>query len=438
MTFPATVRATRPEPLDAAGLRRAAARVLLANWTGSSTVPSRTLYPHQWSWDSAFIALGLRHLSPRRAQVELETLLGAQWDDGRLPHIVFDAATPADAYFPGPDFWRAGPSPKVRTSGIVQPPVHALAAWRVHRADPAEAARRGFLARAYPRLAAWHRYLGTCRDLGGHGLAAIVHPWESGMDNSPCWDGPLARVEPVPPSRFRRRDLDHAASADRPTDRDYGRYVRLARDYRDHGYDDAAAPHAFAVEDPAFNALLVLSELALARIAEAVGADPAPHRRRAEQVTAALLDRLWDAPSGLFLCRDLVGGGPIREHGVGGLVPLAVPGLPVAADLVRTAVGERFGLGRVHMVPSYDLTGHAFEPARYWRGPSWFNMSRLVHMGLLEHGETARADALRASMLNAAGRSDFAEYIDPLTGEGHGSTGFAWTAATVLDLLAGG
>ena len=52
-----------------------AADVLEANWTGGSTVPSRGLYPHQWSWDSAFIAIGLRHLSPLRAQTELETCL---------------------------------------------------------------------------------------------------------------------------------------------------------------------------------------------------------------------------------------------------------------------------------------------------------------------------------------------------------------------------
>ena len=52
-----------------------AARVLEGNWTGTSTVPSHGLYPHQWSWDSAFIAIGLRHLSPLRAQTELETLL---------------------------------------------------------------------------------------------------------------------------------------------------------------------------------------------------------------------------------------------------------------------------------------------------------------------------------------------------------------------------
>src|SRR5690348_17787964 len=123
---------------------RDARDVLFANWTGGYTVPSRGLYPHQWSWDSAFIAIGLRHLSARRAQRELESLFGAQWADGRVPHIVFDPATPLDAYFPGPDFWRHTTAAGA-TTGLVQPPVHAVAAWETYRASPDEARRRGFL-----------------------------------------------------------------------------------------------------------------------------------------------------------------------------------------------------------------------------------------------------------------------------------------------------
>ncbi|HEV7907641.1 MAG TPA: hypothetical protein VGP03_05845 [Pseudonocardiaceae bacterium] len=433
----------RTQPADPARLRRAAARVLLDNWTGGSTVPSRTLYPHQWSWDSAFITLGLRHVSPRRAQRELESMLGAQWADGRLPHIVFDPATPSGAYFPGPEFWQsatsgAGAPTGVQTSGIIQPPVHALAAWETHLADSQESTRRGFLARVHPRLVAWHEYLARRRDLSGHGLAAIVHPWESGMDNSPCWDAPLTRVEPWPTGRFRRRDLDHSALGDRPTDLDYGRYVRLAADYRDHGYDDAGNPHAFAVEDPSFNALLILSEHALARIAEALGLDPEPHRTRAAELTSALVDTLFDPATGLFFCRDVLSGALIRECSAAGLIPLAVPGLPVADRLLGTASGERFRLGQVHLVPSYDLTGHAFEPGRYWRGPGWFNVAWLIHRGLVEHGATEQAAALRSSMLASAERTGFAEYVDPYSGEGRGSRNFSWTAATVLDLLVRG
>ncbi|MEV5904010.1 hypothetical protein AB0L81_29490, partial [Streptomyces sp. NPDC052127] len=71
---PPQLGAPAPGTPHLAALRRRAASVLAGNWTGTSTVPSPGLYPHQWSWDSAFIAIGLRHVSPRRAQTELETL----------------------------------------------------------------------------------------------------------------------------------------------------------------------------------------------------------------------------------------------------------------------------------------------------------------------------------------------------------------------------
>ncbi|MFH8799671.1 MGH1-like glycoside hydrolase domain-containing protein [Streptomyces sp. NPDC017936] len=420
-----------------------AVNVLEGNWTGASTVPSRSLYPHQWSWDSAFVAIGLRHVSPHRAQRELETLLDAQWGDGRIPHIVFNPSVPLDAYFPSPDFWRsstagraAGAPRTVQTSGIVQPPVHALAAWLVHCADPELSRARGFLARVYPRLAAWHRYLLHRRDAGGGGLVSVVHPWEQGMDNAPSWDAPLSRITPAPARSFRRADLDHGAAEDRPTDLDYGRYVRLATDYRDGGYADGAGD--FAVEDPAFNALLIASEHALARIARQLGAPGTARHARAERLTSALVDRLWDPAAGLFFCRDVRGGGPIRERGVSGLVPLLLPGLPreVAAALVRTLCGPHFGMGATtRLVPSYDLLGEAFDPHRYWRGPAWFNTSWLLERGLRAHGERARADALRAAVLEVADTSGFAEYVDPYTGEACGATGFSWTAALALDLL---
>ena len=98
-------------PIDKAGLLEAARAVLAMNWTGSSTVPSRHQYPHQWGWDTAYIAIGWASVDTDRGAQELESLLRGQWGDGRVPHIVFHPNVPDDAYFPGPRFWRSGEAP---------------------------------------------------------------------------------------------------------------------------------------------------------------------------------------------------------------------------------------------------------------------------------------------------------------------------------------
>ena len=92
-------------------MRSVAESILRENDRGLYTIPSARLYPHQWAWDSAFAAVGWAHLDLERACVELETLLGGQWEDGRVPHILFHQDTPD--YFPGPGAWGAGGSSSI-------------------------------------------------------------------------------------------------------------------------------------------------------------------------------------------------------------------------------------------------------------------------------------------------------------------------------------
>jgi hypothetical protein len=436
----------QPSKLQRTELRRAAVRTLACNWRGCSTIPSPSLYPHQWSWDSAFIAIGLSRWSQRRAETELLSLFGAQWDDGRLPHIVFDPSVSEDAYFPGPAFWRSDlvpTSPPVATSGIIQPPIHARAVLELvrHAREPERA--RQFLRRLYPRLRHLHDYLASRRVVPDLGLAAIVHPWESGLDNSPAWDAPLANV-PVDLDllrRHQRRDLQHADSTERPTDEDYARYVRLAAAYRDRGYDDEdLASHAeFLVVDPLVNALWAWSEQALAEIAALVGADPEPHLARAAALTTAITDVLFDHELGTFTAYDVKAGARVRRRTVAGLVPLVLPDLraDVVDALVDQLTSPHVGLpdDGVLGVPSYDLLADDFDPCRYWRGPTWMNTSWLVWRGLLQHGRGDLAALLADDMVEAVSRAGFREYVDPLTGRGHGSRDFSWTAALLLDVL---
>ena len=417
------------------GVAEAAGRVLLENWRGSYTVPAGGLYPHQWSWDSAFIAIGLRHLSVERAQLELDSLFSAQWADGRLPQIVFDTRKD-DGYSPGAAFWRSERitgSPAASTSGLVQPPNHAMAAWLVHVSDPAQSRRRGFLERAYPRLVAWHSYLLERRG-GASGLAHIVHPWESGMDNSPYWDAALADTPDRLAGDIPRPDLQHAAADQRPTNAEYSTYLGLAARYRDHDCDDRDADFPFRFEDPAFNALWARSELALADIADELGADPEPHRARAAAITVAL-ERLWHQGMGMYTARDLVRGQLQPFRTVSGLIPLLLPTVRHADELLGTLVGEHFALGRVGLVPSHDLTAETFDPSRYWRGPSWFNTAWLLAEALHDRGEHDAAATLAHDIVALAAHHDFPEYIDPHSREPRGTRRFSWTAALALDLL---
>ncbi|MDQ3972841.1 MAG: hypothetical protein M3276_00560, partial [Actinomycetota bacterium] len=120
-------RAARAAYAGRQTLGAAAAAVLRGNDLGGRTRASATLYPHQWSWDSAFIAIGLAHLDTDRAAAELSSLFEAQWSDGRVPHIVFDPSAPAGSYVPSLDHWvcaaptagHDGSAPV--TSGLIQP-----------------------------------------------------------------------------------------------------------------------------------------------------------------------------------------------------------------------------------------------------------------------------------------------------------------------------
>jgi hypothetical protein len=442
---------TAPKTEMSAELWNSAVRVLETNWSGDHMVPSRTLYPHQWSWDAAFIAIGLAYVNPTRAWRDLRSLFEAQWPDGRVPHIVFDPATAEGDYFPGPGFWDVpayANRPARGSTGIVQPPLHAIAAWDVYRHAAAHGATCAQEARTelewlYPRLAAQQEYLTGRRNLGGGGLASIVHPWESGLDNSPAWDEAMANVPADLGllARHKRRDLDVSDAAHRPTDVDYARYVGLVISYRADGYDDhhLLDRHAFAVECPSFNSILAGAELSLAQIAGVLGlaAEATAHRERAQRITAAIVKRLWNPKTGAFHALDVRTGKLSPAHCVSGLMPLMLPDLPAGAveAIMAEARSARFGLQDLP-APSYDRTAPDFDTMRYWRGPLWINVNWLLRRGLLVHGFRDEAEDLRTAMVRLVHRNGHFEYFHPITGEGLGAPSFSWTAALSLDLLA--
>jgi len=442
-------RRLSPEKL-AAG----AAYVLRGNDLGTMTTAAPRLYPHMWSWDSAFVAIGLAAVNLDRAALELDTLLAAQWSTGMLPHIVF-AAEPTD-YFPGPDRWgcleSGAPAPaSPRTSGICQPPVHAIAVQRIvaagrrgGRTDRAVA--EGLLARAWAPLLAWHRWLAQVRDPGGDGLITLYHGWESGMDNSPRWDGPYSRVAVgagLPP--YRRRDTAVVGDASqRPSDQEYDRYLWLVEQMRRVGYADdrLGAACDFAVKDAFVSAIMALSCDVLADLGEDAhrpAAEVADLRSWAARCRAGVATTV-DPATGLARDFDLRAGSWLATQTVAGFAPLLCGGLDHPAERRLLALldsAEWAGHPRLcaAVPPSTSPASESFRPREYWRGPQWPVLAWLLCWAFGRRGWAERAALLRQEGLRLVGDGGFAEYYQPFTGEPLGSMRQSWTAAAVLDWL---
>jgi hypothetical protein len=418
-------------PADAAA---EAIAILRENDRGSYTVPTKGLYPFQWNWDSCLTALGQRHFDEDRAWTEIETLFAHQWPDGMVPHIVFHVED--DGYFPGPNVWGTGrPTP---TSGLTQPAVAGFAVRRLweRAADRASADAR---ARALiPKVAAWHRWFFASRDPSGEGLVAIIHPWESGRDNSIDWDAALKRVPTEGIAPYVRRDTQHADPAHRPTMAQYDRYLWLVEHFRGLGWDNARLHDAspFRVVDPGFNAILLRACADLADLAEALG-EPgvaAENRGFAERGVDAM-EGLWSDDHGQYLCRDRTTGALIDSASIGGLLA-AFAAIPVARAVAIAATIETLGRRGRYVVPSHDPADPRFDALRYWRGPVWLVVNYMIADGLARVGSTAAAERITASSLELIRESGFAEYYDPLTGAPLGGGRFTWTAAMVLEFLA--
>ena len=408
--------------------------ILRANDRGGYTVPNGRVYPFQWNWDSAFVALGFGTWDMDRAWTEIETLFRAQWADGFVPHIVFWRDDPG--YFPGPSVWATGTDPV--TSGITQPPVAASVVrglWSGVEAAGQADAFRPRLEALFPKLLAWHRGFRDRRDPDGRGVVVAMHPWETGRDNSPEWDAPGEAIDVSNVGEYTRRDTSHLDAKMRPTKLEYDRYLALVQFGRAQGWDHAkiAAANPFRVADVGMSMILLRANHDLLALAEALGRDADAEELRAIVATAeAGIGWLWDEERRTWCSRDLLTG----RHS--GYVTSAsflsfYAGLRHAErDAAMLAHFARVAERVRYMVPSLDPDDPGFQMIRYWRGPVWAVVNLMIGVGLGEAGHKAQAERVRADTLALIDGTGFFEAFSPLDGSGSGGDDFSWTAAIRL------
>ncbi|RME63260.1 MAG: hypothetical protein D6782_10630 [Alphaproteobacteria bacterium] len=413
------------------GQSQRAMAILRGNDRGGYTVPNARVYPFQWNWDSAFVALGFAAFDADRAWREVETLFKAQWEDGFLPHIVFWKDDPG--YFPGPDVWGIKREP--RTSGITQPPVAASVVRRLWEDGGKRPDERPRLEALFDKLLAWHRWFHHCRNPLGNGLVVTVHPWETGRDNSPEWDAPAAAVDTSNVGPYQRRDTSHLDQSMRPTKADYDRYVALVQYGRAQGWDQEriAREGPFRVADVGLSMILLRANRDLLALANMLGRKEAAAEIAGYIAAAeAGVGYLWDADVGAFCSRDTITGASSGLVTSASFLGYYAGVVDRAQDKSLRAHLERIA-GRVrYLVPSLDPDDPKFDSMRYWRGPVWAVVNYLVARGLADAGLGEWADRVRTDTRALIEHTGFYEAFCPLTGRGTGGDDFSWTAAMWL------
>jgi neutral trehalase len=424
--------------------------VLDMNDRGNYTQPAHGLYPHQWLWDSCFVAIGLRHLDVERAKLELLSLLRGQWHNGMLPNIIF---RDDPQYRTDRNIWRSWLSPfapnDVMTTGITQPPVLAEAVVQVGK-KLAWPERRSWYRVVYPALLAYHQWLYEERDPHGEGLILLVHPWETGLDNSPPWMAEMHdHLLPLWIRVVEKTRLDRVINLFRrdtrsiPIDQRFSTVEALAlfdiqRRLRRKAYNiDKILDHSlFTIEDLVFNSIFIRANTHLREIATSLHEELPEELEQSMAKTEKALEALWDPYSSQYYSRDFITHRLLKVPSIATLLPLYAGTIDKerAEQLVRLLENEH-AFGPAYPVPSVPLNSFWFHPKLYWQGPSWVNMNWLIIDGLKRYGFKDYAATLRESTLEMVGKSGCYEYFDPLTGEGAGADNFSWTAALAIDLL---
>lgn len=432
-------------------LQDACAEVLATNQRGDYTVPAAGLYPHQWLWDSCFIAIGLAQYDIERAKKEILSLLRGQWANGMIPNMIF---AEGDQHKQDRNMWQSRRSAfapdGIATSGITQPPMLAEAIVCIGKKLPKDE-RRQWYQTVYPALIAYHEWLYRERDPHEEGLVLLIHPWECGLDNTPPWINQLRQhhtpwwvgiVEKTGIDKLvnlLRRDTLHVAPGQRISNIEALLYYDVVRRLRRKNWDIDAilARSHFAVQDLTFNCILLRAHDHVRTIAKTVGYEvPELLVERARLGRHAVTEKLWDAFSGQFYSRNFVTHKLIKEPSIATLMPLyaGVANEAQQASLLRL-IKSHDNFGTPYPLPTVPVSYSWYSEFKYWQGPTWINTNWLVADGLNRIDQSLLANKIYSSSIELIKKSGCYEYFSAKTGEPAGAHNFSWTAALIIDMI---
>jgi hypothetical protein len=348
-------------------------------------VPNRRKYPWMWLWDSCFHAIAWSGLGDPRGVKELGNVLSLQLPTGFVPHMGY--LTKPDASLA---LWHAP-----GRSDITQPPMygHAL---RV-------LAARGFAVdHLYSAATAGLDYLLEHRRDPGSGLVRVLHPWETGCDDSPRWDG--WQVGPFNERRWNRKK------------RELVRSIRL-------GDGAACANPGFDVGSAGFSALVAFNAFELGEVT-------ANEDLLAKaSALANAIDRHWLDSRRTW--SDVCLAGPRATSAVrtlDALFGVFVSENRQSLDGAFAEIFDRRSFWRPYGPSGTAADEPSYDPAAYWRGDAWPQELYLIMVAAQRRGLPSEARRLAEKLVQGCIGSGYAERWNPETGAGLGAIPQGWAA----------
>ena len=409
-----------------------AKNVLLGNKKKGFTLPTNNkLYPAQWKWDSGFIALGYSHFNLKFALDEITTLLKGQWKDGMIPHILFhDLNT---NYYPNHSVWNCGN--KIHSSGITQPPVLAIMLKKILDKNKIKDTEKIKIKSIIKKLKKYHEWLIKYRDPKNTGLVSILHPWESGYDNSPLWDYSMNEVKIEKNLKYKRGDNKVINPEYRPLDEDYDRYVTIKNHLRKNKYNPKKlySKSMFNVVDVGFNSIFLKANKDLLELLKIYNLE---HNKLQRFISKSenKIEKLYNEKKGVFTNYDVKNKKKI-------VVPSITNYFILFADLKNKSINKKIiknlknhSQNQKYLFSSIKPNYKKFEEQRYWRGPVWINCNWIIYQGL-KNKDMKFANKIKEKTINLIKKSGFYEYYSFKTGKAFGASNFSWTASLFLDLI---
>ena len=408
-----------------------AKEVLKNNRRSGYTLPTNNkLYPAQWNWDSAFIALGYSYFNMDYAIKELETLLSGQWDDGMIPHILFHDND--ESYFPNHKTWECGN--KIPSSGITQPPIIATIVKKIvdqNKLDQGQMKRMETIIKKLKKYLDWfYNY----RDTNKIGLVSIIHPWESGLDNSPIWDSPLDKVKIEKNLKYERRDLNVSKSENRPLKKDYDAYITLLNQFKKDKYNPNKIVNEsmFNVIDIGFNSIVIRATKDLIKVGKRFNLNFSDLENKITLSEESLI-KFYKEEEQSFFSYDFKNHNLIKVDAISNYFILF-------ADLKNKEINnkiisklKKYNSQKEYFFTTVNPKDKTFEETRYWRGPVWINSNWIIYQGLINKDKNF-SELLKNKTLELLENKNFHEYYNFKNGDCLGANNFSWSAALYLDL----